>query len=267
MLRKPIVLTMISAIALTGCVTTREERIGANDGSDACYQYRVALDSTGDFYAEDMMKGALIGAAAGAATGLLVRGNPQAALIGAVAGGVAGAAGGYWYSKMQQGRDQAVLAVLSDMQKETESLNKTQLALDQLVNCRRAEVQRVKADFKAKRITREVADQRLAAIRQQLHKDYEIASKISADVVKRRDEFLNAADNITPGSSERIRLASQTAKPSSKPKPKPNAQKAAPDNAAQAVAHVTTAYQTSERVVQAPARIQTVMKEASLEPA
>lgn len=267
MAKKLLAVVLSTSIALSGCVTTRQERIGANDGTDACYQHRVALDSTGDFYAEDMLAGAMAGAVAGAATGLLVRGNPQAALIGAVSGAAIGAAGGYWYSKMQQGREQAILSVMSDAQKESASLGKTQAALDQLVNCRRAEIARVKGDYKAKRITKEVAEQRLAVIREQLDKDHEIASSISANVVKRRDSFLEAAENITPGARTQIQNAKAqqaSTKKTTKKKDKP-VQPAASDPAAQTIAHVTSAYQTSERVVQAPVQFQNAKVEASLE--
>ncbi|PWC46480.1 hypothetical protein TSA6c_06500 [Azospirillum sp. TSA6c] len=247
-------------------MTTRESRIGTNDGSDACYQYRVALDSTGDFYQEDMLAGAMAGAVVGAATGLMVRGTPQAALIGAVSGAALGAAGGYWYSKMQQGRDQAILSVMSDAQKERSNLNQTQVALDQLVNCRRAEIAKVKRDYKAKRTTKEVAEQRMALIRQQLDKDYEIANGISANVVKRRDAFLEAAENITPGTRTQIQDGKFKQANGKKPnKKQKEPQPAVDDPAAQTIAYVTTAYQTSERVVQAPAQFQSAKLEASLE--
>lgn len=246
----------IAALILPGCVTTQADRIGPNDGSDACYQYRVALDSTGDYYASDMVKGVVIGAAAGAVAGGILGGDLRSAAIGAVAGGALGALGGYWNAKVQQGRDQAILGVLSDLDTENQTLSKTQVALDQLVNCRRGEIARVKADYKAKRIDRATADQRLAAIRAQLDKDYQIASTINQNVVKRRDEYLFAADQIQPGASVKVRAAA-------KAKKKPAAGK---DHASQVVARTTTAVETSERINASTTQIQQMaQREATLE--
>lgn len=252
----------IAALILPGCVSTQQDRIGANDGSDACYQYRVALDSTGNFYAEDMLKGALIGAATGALAGAIITGDVKGALIGAAAGAAIGTLGGYWNAKMQQGRDQAILGVLTDLDTENQNLSKTQTALDQLVNCRRGEIARVKADFKAKRIAKPAAEQRLAVIRTQLEKDYQIASSINQNVAKRRDEFLFAADNIQPGSADKIRTAS-TASSKKPPKKTPAPAK---DNTAQVVQRTTTAVETSERINASTNQIQQMaQKEATLE--
>ena len=58
---------LTAAALLAGCVSTREGRIGADDGSDACRAQVVALDSTGNFFGEDIVRGAAIGAVGGAA--------------------------------------------------------------------------------------------------------------------------------------------------------------------------------------------------------
>ncbi|MBY6263172.1 hypothetical protein EI613_14800 [Azospirillum sp. 412522] len=252
----------IVAMALSGCVTTQQDRIGANDGSDACYQYRVALDSTGNYYAEDMLKGAAIGAGAGALTGALAGGNLKSALIGAAAGAAVGTLGGYWNSRMQQGRDQAILGVANDLDAENQNLDRTQVALDQLVNCRRAEIARVKADYKAGRIGKPEAEQRLALIRGQLDKDYTIASGINQNIVKRRDEYLIAADNIEPGSAEKIRTKA-AAKAQTKKKP---AKQTATASSSQVVQRTNTAFETSERINAATNSIQQMaQKEATLD--
>ncbi|PWC34042.1 YMGG-like glycine zipper-containing protein [Azospirillum sp. TSO35-2] len=253
----------ILAMAVSGCVTTQQDRIGANDGSDACYQYRVALDSTGNYYAEDMLKGAAIGAGAGALTGALAGGNLKSALIGAAAGAAVGTLGGYWNSRMQQGRDQAILGVMNDLDTENKNLDRTQVALDQLVNCRRAEIARVKADYRANRLGKPEAEQRLALIRGQLDKDYAIASSINQNIVKRRDEYLVAADNIEPGSAQKIRSNAVTAKPAPTKK-KAKATTTASTNPV--VARTNTAFETSERINASTNAIQQMaQKEAALD--
>ncbi|WP_434623414.1 YMGG-like glycine zipper-containing protein [Azospirillum sp. B2RO_4] len=256
----------IVAMALSGCVTTQQDRIGANDGTDACYQYRVALDSTGNYYAEDMLKGAAIGAGVGALTGVLASGNLKGALIGAAAGAALGTLGGYWNSKAQQGRDQAILGVMNDLDAENQNLNRTQVALDQLVNCRRAEIARVKADYKAKRIGKPEAEQRMALIRAQLDKDYAIASSINQNIVKRRDEYLIAADNIEPGSAEKIRTKTAVKAQTSKKKKAKQTTTAGGTPASQVVQRTNTAFETSERINATTSSIQQIaQKEATLD--
>jgi len=259
-----VAVAVAASVLLSGCVTTQQDRIGANDGTDACYQYRVALDSTGNFYAEDMLKGAAIGAGVGAVSGGLIGGNLKGALIGAAAGAAVGTLGGYWSAKMQQGRDQAITGVISDLDAENQNLNRTQVALDQLVNCRRAEITRVKADYKAQRISKAEAEQRLAGIRAQLDKDYAIASTINQNIVKRRDEYLVAVDNIQPGSADKIRTkSSSAAKKPAKPT-KPSSAKGS--TTTQVVDRTNTAFETSERIGNSTAAIQQMaQKEATLD--
>lgn len=265
-----LVAVLTASIVLPGCVTTREDRIGRNDGSDACYQYRAALDSTGDYYGEDMLKGAAVGAVAGAALGLLATGNARGALAGAAVGLTAGGLGGYWNAKAKQGRDQAILGILNDLDQENQNLGKTQVALDQLVNCRRAEIAQIKGDYKAKRISKDMAEARLATVRQLLDKDYEIANKINGNVIKRRDEFLFAADQISPGSSDRIRTAQATkqttAKKPAKPA-KPSTVLASADSNTQVLARTTSAFETSEKINASTMQLQQASKEATLEAA
>ena len=95
-LRRPIA-AVTAAAMLAGCVSTQASRIGTDDGRDACRTYVVQLDSTGDFYGEDILRGAAIGAGTGALAGGLIaaatgrRGSDilAGAAIGALAGGEA----------------------------------------------------------------------------------------------------------------------------------------------------------------------------------
>lgn len=94
---------LLATLTLAGCVTTQAGRIGADDGRDACRPQLVALDSTGDFYGEQILQGAAIGAAAGALVGGLASGRWQGALIGAAVGG----AGGFAWDQHQRSRQRS----------------------------------------------------------------------------------------------------------------------------------------------------------------
>ncbi|WP_376092393.1 hypothetical protein ACE7GA_23565 [Roseomonas sp. CCTCC AB2023176] len=58
---------------LAGCAGVND-RIGADDG-DACRQYLVQLDSTGNYFAGDILRGAAVGAVTGGVVGGLASGN------------------------------------------------------------------------------------------------------------------------------------------------------------------------------------------------
>src|ERR1700761_2648531 len=57
-----------------GAFTTQAQRIGPDDGTDACRPQLVALDSTGDFFGAAILQGTAIGAGTGALAGGLIGG-------------------------------------------------------------------------------------------------------------------------------------------------------------------------------------------------
>lgn len=202
--RRNTAMLVVSSLLLTSCVTaplSRDDRIGADDGSDMCRTYVVALDSTGNFFAEDMLKGALAGAATGALAGgitaALSGGNiAKGALIGVVAGGVAGAVGGYFKNRMEQGRDQAVLAINNDLNREVGELDKADTAMKNLVSCRIRQRDKIRADYAAKRISKPEAQSEWARLQQQVRKDKEVMNMVAENIGKRQDEYKYATDQM-----------------------------------------------------------------------
>ncbi|MGE0723546.1 MAG: SH3 domain-containing protein [Alphaproteobacteria bacterium] len=198
----PVATALAVALATAGCVTTEAQRIGADDGSDVCRPQRAALDQTGDFFAEDMVKGALIGAIGGAIGGaLLSRGNRgTGALIGAVVGAGAGAAGGYWVAKQRQEQNAQRLAasVGEDLSRENAQIDSTQLAFDQLVQCRRNEAARVRASLASGSISRPQAVTMMAGVRARYEEDIRLAQQISQKISERSTNFQFANDQLNP---------------------------------------------------------------------
>lgn len=198
-----------AAALLLGACTTREGRIGADDGTDSCRTQLVALDSTGDFFGEDIIRGAAIGAGAGALLGAgaaLLSGRrgsdvAVAAGIGAVAGGVAGAAAGYLNALQQQNRDQAAIsqAISTDLGRENQQLQRTQIAFDQLMDCRFFQAQRVREDLRAGRISRAGAEAQMGTIRSRTQRDIELARMINQNVIGRGEQFDTAVESVAPG--------------------------------------------------------------------
>lgn len=194
------------SVMLVGCATplTREERIGQDDGSDPCRRYVVALDSTGNFFAEDMIKGAVEGAVAGAIAGgligLLSGGSggdiAKGAAIGAAVGGVAGAVGGYYNAQMKQGRDQAILAINEDLTREASELEKADTAVDALISCRISQRDQIRSDYARRRISRDEAKRNWAILQEQVNRDNELMQMVATNIGKRQEEYLYASEQV-----------------------------------------------------------------------
>lgn len=195
--RRSVALAVSGALLLAGC-TTQSQRIGADDGSDVCRPQRVALDSTGNYFGEDLVKGVAIGAVGGALIGGLATGNARGAIAGALAGGAAGAAVGYWQAKVQQEKDQASLlrGIAADLTRENDSIDKTQLAFNQLIDCRKGEASRIRGELTAGRLTRPQAETAMAGVRQRYEQDIKIAQAISDKVQDRGANFLYANEQV-----------------------------------------------------------------------
>jgi uncharacterized protein YcfJ len=199
--------SLVAVVALLGgCVTTQEQRIGAADPGDQCRPYVVALDSTGNFFAEDIMTGAFVGAAGGALLGGLIGGNLRGAAIGAAAGALAGAATGYWMALNQQSQDQAVLAgrVQGDLARENAEIDRSQQAFDALMDCRFGQAKAVRQEVAERRITPDQGRARMDQIRAWTDRDIALARQITGRLQTRGAEFETAAENLSPGTKDQI---------------------------------------------------------------
>lgn len=189
-----------------GAMTSREQRIGYDDGTDSCRPLLVALDSTGNFFGAQILQGAATGAGVGALAGGLIgglatgswRGAAIGALAGGVTGGVIGGSNAYWNALQQQKMDQAALyyRVSSDLQHENEAIDKTQLAFDQLEDCRFHQAAAINADYAAHRIDRATAEAAMAGVRQHVAKDVALAKLINQQIQDRGQQFAVATGNI-----------------------------------------------------------------------
>jgi len=218
----------VSVVAITGLLcgcapgafSTREQRIGADDGTDTCRPQLVALDSTGNFFGASILQGAAIGAGTGALAGGLIgglaTGNWRGAAIGALAGGVTGAVVGgstaYWNALQQQQMDQQALymRVSSDLVRENAEIDKTQLAFDQLVDCRFHQAAQINADYLAHRVDRATAEAMMARVRQRAAKDIQLATLINQQIQDRGQQFGVATGNIDPRAAAAMSASSRS---------------------------------------------------------
>jgi hypothetical protein len=194
----------VAGVMLAGCVSTRQARIGADDGTDPCRAQLVALDSTGNFFAEDMVRGAAIGAVGGGLIGGLASGRWEGALTGAAIGAVVGGAGGYIAAQQRQTQDQRVLYrnVRSDIERENLEIDRSQVAFNQLLDCRYLSAQRVRTAHRQGRLDAATARAQLADVQRRMRNDVALAQMISERIRTRGAEFDTALDTLSPGARQ-----------------------------------------------------------------
>lgn len=197
-----------AAVILAGC-TTQAGRIGVDDGRDVCRTQLVQLDSTGNFFGEDILQGAAIGAVSGALIGGLATGRWQGALIGAAVGGAGGAAVGYYAAVQRQQRDQAGVnqQIANDLQRENASLDRTQIAFDQLMDCRLRGVQAIREQVRRGQLDRNTATAQLGEIRRRVTGDLQLANLIGGRITQRGTQFDAAIDQVVPGGKGAVQVA------------------------------------------------------------
>jgi hypothetical protein len=217
----------VSVVAVTGLLcgcapgafTTQAQRIGPDDGTDSCRPQLMALDSTGNFFGAAILQGAAIGAGTGALAGGLIgglatgnwRGAAFGALAGGITGGVIGGSTAYWSALQQQRMDQASLysRVSLDLERENVQIDKTQLAFDQLIDCRFRQARAINADYAARRIDRATAEAAMALVRQHAARDQQLAKLINQQIQDRGQQFGVATNNIDPGAAAAIAASTQ----------------------------------------------------------
>jgi hypothetical protein len=192
---------LLGLLGLSGCATLSDH---PEDAGDVCAAQRAELRGGENYFAQDMIKGFVAGAAAAAGTsflgGLISGKKPDTkdTVKMAAIGGVAGAIGGYFLAKQKVTTEANALAdsIAQDIEKENGEIEKADIAFVKLRQCRFATAAQVKADYKAGRISRSEAESRLNNIRQRFEEDIRIAESINVKATDRAKEFQFASDQL-----------------------------------------------------------------------
>jgi uncharacterized protein YcfJ len=197
-------------LSLSGCATggsmgtgptsfTQAGRVGPDDGADSCHAQAVALDETGNFFGQDILSGAAIGAVGGGLIGGLAGGNWKSALIGAAAGGAVGAAGGYWAAlqQQQQSESQMDATVTSNLTSENAQINQTQVAFNNDMDCRFQQAQTIRQQYAAGQITQDQATTQMAQVKAWAQRDLGLAQTIDGQIQSRGAQFDTAVTNLS----------------------------------------------------------------------
>jgi len=184
-----------AATGISGAITGDAEI--KVDPDDPCGQQRVALGDSRRYFLKSIISGALIGAAVGAGVGLLAGGGQmvgQAAAAGALVGGMAAGA----MAKHQENADaQAMQASLgSEVLSEYQEIDKATQSFITLRDCRFNAAHIVKSDYRAKRITRDEAQQKLNRLNTWFDDDLVIAEEIGVKMSERAKQYSVKSDEL-----------------------------------------------------------------------
>jgi hypothetical protein len=218
---------MVISFCLSGCAQPGGGIAASQTAADdVCRPQRLALDDSQQFFAGDIVKGALVGSAVGALSGFALGGNGQSAAFGALAGGVAGGLAGYWTSQQRQGgsHTDVISRMVGDMDRENQALDKAQVAFNNLVECRRASARQINANLRSGAITREQAEAQMAQVRTLVAQDMEISRRINARIDERTGNYVYATEQATGAP---LQTASAPPPPPPPPAAKPGARPAA----------------------------------------
>jgi hypothetical protein len=170
------------------------------DSNDVCRDQRAALRSYGDYFAQDILIGGGIGAAAGAVVGAATH-QSIGTTLGLAAGGFAiGAGAGYWAAVEQKNADTGARQrqVLSDVDANNAKIDSAQAAFNNLVNCRRQEAAHLRADVAAGRISQTDGGKQMADIRSRYDDDVALGKKVGANIATHSADLEFASEQLKP---------------------------------------------------------------------
>jgi hypothetical protein len=183
-------------VGLTSCDTAQN----LMDSNDVCHDQRAGLRSYGDYFAQDMLVGGVIGAAVGTVVGIATH-QSTGTTVGLAAGGLAiGAGAGYWAAVEQKNSDTAARRrqVTTDIDADNKKIDGAQAAFNALLNCRRQEATRLRADVKAGRISQTDGGKQMADIRSRYDDDVALAKKIGGNIATHSADLEFANEQLKP---------------------------------------------------------------------
>jgi hypothetical protein len=186
----------MALVGLTSCDTAQN----LMDSNDVCHDQRAALRSYGDYFAQDMLVGGVIGAAVGTVVGIATH-QSTGTTLGLAAGGLAiGTGAGYWAAVQQKNADTAARRrqVTSDITADNQKIDGAQSAFNALLNCRRQEAARLRADVKAGRISQVDGGKQMADIRSRYNDDIALGKKIGANIASHSADLEYANEQLKP---------------------------------------------------------------------
>lgn len=215
-LRRLAAVGMVSALTLTAaCQTTdsftRQLGLQPIAADDVCGMHSERLREAKGYFERNIVQGAVIGAVGGAVLGALITGDVGGAVRGGLIGGVAGAGSGYLAARQKEAQDRASLVqtVYQDSSRESAEVVRALSSFNGARNCRLQRVDRIKADFKAGRLSRTDAQSQLDLERQRYNDDIVTVRAIGARIDERHKELVSAAETLAQDNPEAQQLLNE----------------------------------------------------------
>lgn len=183
-------------VSLTSCDTAQNFL----DRDDVCHDQRAALRSYGDYFAQDILVGGVIGAAVGTVVGVATH-QSAGTTAGLAAGGLAiGAGVGYWAAIQQKNSDMASRRrqVTDDIHAENQKIDGAQAAFNKLLDCRRQEAARLRADVRAGRVSQTDGGKQMADIRSRYEDDVALGKRIGTNIATHSADLEFANEQFKP---------------------------------------------------------------------
>lgn len=195
-----VVSVMAASLLLSACQTAAPSQYGAGDAAqDLCYAEHRELANSQNFFAEEMIKGAVTGAILGGLTGAIMSGGKGGAIAaGAASGAVAGGSMAYWQARQKDARDRYALAasIHGDLVRELQEMDRVSTTFAKVRACRTHHAQRIKADVRSGRISREQGRAQLQTLWLQYQSDIQVAESISGKMAERGASYRTASDEL-----------------------------------------------------------------------
>jgi hypothetical protein len=207
------VLPLLGSCAQIASLTTKSPL--PVDPSDPCGTQRSDFATSKSYFTDEIVTGALTGAAVGAIAGaglaIMMGGNAgSAALIGGGAGALLGGATSYTKTLEQKSHDQAEMAqhVNDDLHTEGQQIDHTTATFARLRQCRFIQAALIKTQVHNNTLPRQVGLTQLAWQRDRFDEEIKLAHDYDLTMAKRGTQFQDAANvlrsNSAPPPSARL---------------------------------------------------------------
>jgi hypothetical protein len=174
------------------------------DPADVCKDQREEFAKSQSWFTDQIVSGALLGGAGGAALGAagsaIATGkvNPWVVVGSAAAGALTGASLAYYKTRAQDAADKDELArnSNSDLTKEGQQIDHTTAAFARLRACRFAEARRIKNEVRNGRLDRTAGLAQIDYQHQRFDEELAVARTYGVNMSKRNDQFRDAAKEL-----------------------------------------------------------------------
>lgn len=171
-----------------------------DNGPDSCSDQRKALESYGNYFARNMVVGAAAGALTAGGAALLLHRNFETSMAIVLSGIVIGASAGYWKTVSDRAGSMAARRRLveTDIANENAKVDGAHLAFNKLVDCRRGQAAKIRADVKAGRLTQAQGEDQMKQVRDRYADDVAIARGINKDMADHAASLEYANEQFKP---------------------------------------------------------------------